>query len=122
MEYNFSSLTPSTIDSWNIDQICVALVEAKKIEKIFEQLKERAREQISPGKTIKVSNGSVKVTAPGKLFSIVNQNIVPEAFLLPPIRPLDKKKVRVYFTSTEGQLPVGIGVRSSKSSVTVRSK
>lgn len=122
MSFNFSSLTPDIIDKWDAKQLCAALIEAKKIEKSVEIIKERLRKILIPGSKTVVSNGVVKISKPGKIFHIVNENIVSETFLLPPIRPLDKKKVLAHFLATEGNLPMGVSVKKSKSSVIVQMK
>ena len=122
MSCDFSSLTPGIIDKWDTNQLCAALIEAKKIEKSVELLKEKIREKVISGSRIDVSNGCIRVTKPSRIFFIANENIIPECFLLPPIRLLNKKKVQAHFSITEGQLPMGVGSKNSKASVIVQVK
>ena len=43
---NLSDIKTTDISEWNNDQICAALVEAKKIEKLVDFMKETLRERI----------------------------------------------------------------------------
>ena len=43
---NLSDIKTTDISNWNNDQICAALVEAKKIEKLVDFMKDTLRERI----------------------------------------------------------------------------
>ncbi len=117
---SLTGITSDKIQSWNIDQVCAALVEAKKMEKIIEQLKQRVRNEVTPGITLTVSNGTVSVREPGITFTY-REDLTPEDYLLPAIRPLNKARVRAHYDDTDGEVPAGVTSKISKSSVVVKS-
>ena len=115
---SITKVTTADIRGWNISQVCAALVEAKKIEKVIEALKKRLRLEVEPGESIQVSNGAVSVREPGIRFTHVESQ-TPEEYLLPAIRPLDKRRARAHYDDTDGGTPEGVTAVISKPSVVV---
>ena len=115
---SLSNITISDVHKWNIQQVCAALVESKKIEKLIDVLKKRVREEVEPGASVQVSNGNVSVREPGITFSYVESQ-TPEGYLLPAIRPLDKRRARAHYDDTDGGVPAGVTARINKPSVVV---
>jgi len=108
---NLSDIKTTDISNWNNDQICAALVEAKKIEKLVDF------ERIENDTEIAVSNGKVKIGHPSMLLSH-DVTTIDERFLLNPIRPLNKTLVRAHMTDSGGP-PVGVTVKWSKKTIRV---
>tara|TARA_Y100001978_G_scaffold182915_1_gene180123 strand:- start:230 stop:589 length:360 start_codon:yes stop_codon:yes gene_type:complete len=114
---NLSDIKTTDISEWNNDQICAALVEAKKIEKLVDFMKETLRERIENDTELVVSNGKVKIGHPSMLLSH-DVTAIDERFLLNPIRPLNKTLVRAHMTDSGGP-PVGVTVKWSKKTIRV---
>ncbi len=114
---NLSDIKTTDISNWNNDQICAALVEAKKIEKLVDFMKDTLRERIENDTEVVVSNGKVKIGHPSMLLSH-DVTIIDERFLLNPIRPLNKTLVRAHMTDS-GSPPVGVTVKWSKKTIRV---
>jgi len=114
---NLAQVTPIEIQNWTKEQTCAALVEAKKIERIIDLLKSEVRARLTTGEVVKVSNGEVTIRTPGVTFSH-RETLVSQDYLLPAIRPLNKKKVRAHYDDT-GDVPTGVSLKLSKPSVVV---
>ena len=114
---NLSDIKTTDISEWNNDQICAALVEAKKIEKLVDFMKETLRERIENDTELVVSNGKVKIGHPSMLLSH-DVTAIEERFLLNPIRPLNKTLVRAHMIDSGGP-PVGVTVKWSKKTIRV---
>ena len=106
---NFAEIKSENVSSWSNEQICSALIEAKKIEKLTDFMKETLRNRVDANIIFKVSNGTVQIGKPGMYLSH-DTNTVNERFLLEPVRPhmLDS-----------GTPPVGVTIKWSKKSVRV---
>ena len=98
---NLSDIKTTDISEWNNDQICAALVEAKKIEKLVDFMKETLRERMENDTEVAVSNGKVKIGHPSMLLSH-DVTAIDERFLLNPIRPLNKTLVRAHMIDSGG--------------------
>jgi len=114
---NLSDIKTTDISEWNNDQICAALVEAKKIEKLVDFMKDVLRERMENDTEIVVSNGKVKIGHPSMLLSH-DVATIDERFLLNPIRPLNKTLVRAHMTDSGGP-PEGVTVKWSKKNIRV---
>ena len=114
---NLANIQTKDIASWNNDQLCAALVEAKKIEKLVNFMKETLRERLESDTTIEVSNGKVKIGNPSMLLSH-DVTTIDERFLLNPIRPLNKTLVKAHMIDS-GAPPTGVTVKWSKKTVRI---
>ena len=117
---NLTDIKITDISDWNNDQICAALVEAKKIEKLVDFMKDTLRERMENDTEVVVSNGKVKIGHPSMLLSH-DVTTIDDRFLLTPIRPLNKTLVRAHMTDSGGP-PVGVAVRWSKKTIRVTPK
>ncbi len=114
---NLADIKTTDISEWNNDQICAALVEAKKIEKLVYFMKDILRGRIENDTEIEVSNGKVKIGHPSMLLSH-DVTTIDERFLLAPVRPLNKTLVRAHMTDSGGP-PEGVTVKWSKKTIRV---
>ena len=114
---NFAEIKSENVSSWSNEQICSALIEAKKIEKLTDFMKETLRNRVDANIIFKVSNGTVQIGKPGMYLSH-DTNTVNERFLLEPVRPLNKNLVRAHMLDS-GTPPVGVTIKWSKKSVRV---
>ena len=114
---NFAAIESHEIYEWNNQQLCAALIEAKKIEKLVNEMKDILRDRLTQDTTISTSNGKVKIGKSAMSFTYKEQN-VDDRYLLEPIRPLNKNMVRAHLTDT-GELPEGVKVKYSKKTVTI---
>jgi hypothetical protein len=114
---NFANIESHEIYEWNCKQLCAALIEAKKIDKLVNEMKDILRERLTNGTVINTSNGKVKIGRSAMSFTYEEQN-VDDRYLLEPVRPLNKNMVRACLTDS-GQLPEGVKVKYSKKTVTV---
>lgn len=117
---NFAKIESHEIYEWNCKQLCAALIEAKKIEKLVNEMKDILRERLTPETVISTSNGKVKIGKSAMSFTFDEQNI-DNRYLLEPIRPLNKNMVRAHLTDT-GELPEGVNIKYSKKTVTISPK
>ena len=114
---NLANIQMKDILSWDNDQLCASLVEAKKIDKLVNFMKETLRERVESGTTIEVSNGKVNI---GSGYMMLSHDIetIDEGFLLNPIRPLNKTLVKAHMIES-GVPPVGVTVNWSKKTVRI---
>ncbi len=112
---NFAEIKSENIMSWTNEQICSALIEAKKIETLTDFMKETLRNRVDVDVIFKVSNGTVKIGKPGMRLNH-DINTVSERFLLEPVRPLNKALVRAHMIDS-GTPPVGVSVKWNKKAV-----
>jgi hypothetical protein len=114
---NLANIQMKDILSWDNDQMCASLVEAKKIEKLVNFMKETLRERVESGTTIEVSNGKVNI---GSGYMMLSHDIetIDEGFLLNPIRPLNKTLVKAHMIES-GAPPTGVTVNWSKKTVRI---
>ena len=114
---NLANIQIKDILSWDNDQLCASLVEAKNIEKLVNFMKETLRERVESGTTIEVSNGNVNI---GSGYMMLSHDVttIDERFLLNPIRPLNKTLVKAHMIES-GAPPTGVTVKWSKKSVRI---
>ena len=116
---NLADISETVIETWTTEQLCAALIESKKIISKSEFIKELLRTTCRQGEKIKVSNGSVTVKKPNILLAY-DEAFVNSEFLLDPIKPLDRKKVKAFLIANDGNVPRGVSVNYSKPIISVK--
>jgi hypothetical protein len=114
---NIFKINSNEIYDWDNKKICTFLIEAKKIEKTVEKMKDILRNRLTQNITIKTSNGKVKLGKSSMTFTY-KEKIVNDKYLMSPIRPLNKKRVRSQLIKS-GKLPEGVKIKYSKKSITL---
>lgn len=112
-----STLTTSDIKLLKDSQLVESMIKIKELESTIDTLKNEARRRWMVGASVKGDSGKVVIRKGNVLYSH-DPKTIDEMYLLPPVRNLDKDRVRSY-EKINDDLPKGVVKKFAKNTVRI---